>query len=267
LVDVFGKCDAPLRIFWAQDDYQGGAALMHLSPRRVARGEQSRARDADVIVTSSPSVQASWQRAGFRPVLIPFGCDADAYVDVGELPRPDDVDLPSPIALLVGHINDRTDVRLLEAVAQRDVSLLLVGPVDPRFRDELDALCRRPRVQWVGPKPAPELGGYLQVADVGLVPYADSAFNRGSFPLKILEYLAAGLPVVATDLPSVRWFDSESISVAGTVEAFADDVVRWCRTPRDRGAVDARRAFAHGHTWRVRADAWVSLIAAQVSRR
>src|SRR5699024_307712 len=131
-----------------------------------------------------------------NPWLIPFGADTMAYAAVDEVPRPQDVTLAGPIAGFVGHINSRIDLDLLEAIAGRGISLLLVGPRDPAVEPERWArLLGRANVQWAGPKPFKALPAYLGAIDVGLVPYGASAFNEGSFPLKTLEYLAAGRPV------------------------------------------------------------------------
>ena len=72
----------------------------------------------------------------------------------------------------------------------------------------------------VGLKPFEELPSYVRVMDAGL-PYADSAFNRASSPLKVLEYLAAGRPAIATDLPAVRSI-GEVVEAATGGPAFAD---------------------------------------------
>ena len=82
--------------------------------------------------------------------------------------------------------------------------MLFVGPRHFTFEMErIERLLEQPNVQWVGPKPFESLPTYLRAIDVGVTPYTDTAFNRGSFPLKTLEYLAAGRGVVArTSRPS-----------------------------------------------------------------
>jgi len=87
---------------------------------------------------------------------------------------------------------------------------------------------------------------------VGLVPYADSAFNRGSFPLKTLEYLAGGRATIATDLPSVRWLSTDLVTRASS-EQFAGAVEMALSIPTDPAVVDSRRAFARTHDWDQRA--------------
>src|SRR6185312_12552042 len=138
---------------------------------------------------------------------------------------PEDVRLPAPIAAFVGQINERLDIAILEAIAARGRSLLLVGPITRTYSpDRLAVLLSHPNVQWVGPKPFDVMPSYLRVAHVGVTPYTDTAFNRASFPLKTIEYLAAGRPAVSTDLPAARSLGTEHVTLADTPNAFADAV-------------------------------------------
>jgi len=251
---VFGSCAEQVRVYWAQDDFVGGADLLGLNARLLDRRERRVAASADLVVAANPVVADIWRSRGLDPVLVPYGTDVDAYRDIEQAPVPSDAWLPAPVAGFVGRINDRTDLSLLEAIADRGRSLLLVGPKDPAFEPErFDALRQRRNVRWVGPKPFEALPGYFRVLDVGVVPYRDSPFNRGSFPLKTLEYLAAGRAVVATDLPAVRWLATDLVSVATTPPAFADQVDRFLAQPRTPDMLARRQAFAARHSWARRA--------------
>ena len=251
---VFGSCGEPVGVYWAKDDFVSGAALLGLNARLLDTRERQIAASADLLVAASPVVADIWRGRGIEPVLIPFGADVDAYAGTEQAPLPADADLPGPVAGFVGRINHRTDLRLLEAIADRGRSLLLVGPRDAGYEPRrFDALRRRRNVRWVGPKPSAALPGYLRVIDVGVVPYLDSPFNRGSFPLKTLEYLAAGRAVVATDLPAIRWLATDLIRVAAGPESFADQVDRMLALPRTPALQGHRRAFAARHSWARRA--------------
>jgi glycosyltransferase involved in cell wall biosynthesis len=252
---VFGSCGEQVRAYWAQDDFVGGAALLGLNAALLDKRERRVAVSADLLVAANPVVADTWRSRGLDPVLVPFGADVDAYLEIEQAPRPADVSLPGPVAGFVGHINDRIDLRLLEDIADRDRSLLLVGPKDPAFEpDRFDALRRRANVRWVGPKPFGALPGYLRLIDVGVVPYRDSPFNRGSFPLKTLEYLAAGRAVVSTDLPATRWLATGLVSIATGPGAFADQVDRLLAQPRTPDVLARRQAFAARHSWARRAQ-------------
>ncbi len=249
---VFGSCGEQVRIYWAKDDFVGGSALLGLNARMLDRRERRLAASADLLVASNPVVADTWRRRGLEAHLVPFGTSADAYLGIEHVPLPADVNLPGPVAGFVGRINDRTDLGLLEAIADRGRSLLLVGPKDPAFeRERFEALRRRRNVCWVGLKPSEALPNYLRAMDVGIVPYRDSRFNRGSFPLKTLEYLAAR-PVVATDLPAIRWLATDLISIAEPA-SFADQVDRLLGVPRTAAMLARRQAFAAQHSWANRA--------------
>jgi teichuronic acid biosynthesis glycosyltransferase TuaH len=201
------------------------------------------------------------QADGVNAKFLPNGCD---LATMGQTPlHGETYGLPAPVAVYLGLLNDRTDLALLEAVAATGQSLLIVGPRQESFQPQrFAALCARPNVVAVGPVPFATLPEVLAGTAVGLVPYADTPFNRASFPLKALEYLAAGRPVVSTPLPAIRWLDSEHITLAADPTAFAAATVRAGRNPMTPNAAAARRQFAAAHTWERRADTaagWLGL--------
>ena len=150
-------------------------------------------------------------------------------------------------------MSDRIDLAMLEAVAGTGVSLLLVGPRQPSFEiAKLDALIRRPNVRWVGPKHFADVPSYLGAIDVGLTPYQQSAFNRASVPLKTLEYLAAGRPVVASDLPAHRSLMTSHVAIADTAESFAERTRALLASPARRDDIEERRALGARHSWAAR---------------
>ncbi len=60
-----------------------------------------------------------------------------------------------------------------------------------------------PNIHLLGTRPYAQLPAVLRAADAGLIPYARNALTESVFPMKVYEYLAAGLPVVATPLPAL----------------------------------------------------------------
>jgi teichuronic acid biosynthesis glycosyltransferase TuaH len=130
-------------------------------------------------------------------------------------------------------------------------------------------LTARSNVTWVGEQPFSALPGLLAHARVGLVPYADTPFNRASFPLKTLEYLAAGLPVVATGLPATRWLGAgpDLITIADGPTAFADAVARASSVPLIPSRREARRRFARAHSYDRRAIDLLAALDRRISDR
>jgi teichuronic acid biosynthesis glycosyltransferase TuaH len=255
-LDAFGAFADATKVYWWQDD---PAAATEVTSgwgqrARLARADRRLAREADVIVAVNEDIAARWRERGHRAAFVPNGCDLATFATVEHEPGASDVALPAPVAGFVGHLNRRIDVELLERVAARGMSLLLIGPVDPGFRTpQFDRLVARPNVRYLGPRPYASLPSYYRHIDVGLVPYLDNAFNRGSFPLKTLEYLAAGKPVVSTALPAVRWLDTDLIALASDPADFETATRRIGGLAQSPAEIARRRAFAATHSWSDRA--------------
>jgi teichuronic acid biosynthesis glycosyltransferase TuaH len=105
----------------------------------------------------------------------------------------------------------------------------------------------------VGEKPFDAMPSYHRAIEVGLTPYRDTDFNRASFPMKTLEYLAAGRGAVSTDLPAVRWLDTHHIKIASDPRSFADAVEHAMTQHRTPQLVEERKNFARTHSWMSRA--------------
>ncbi|WP_295014261.1 glycosyltransferase [uncultured Microbacterium sp.] len=251
--------DAAARVLYVTDDWVAGAGMMGLSARLIGRTLRRNARRADALAVVSPPLQeglGAWP-AGLSAVL-PNG--APAIPD--RTPR-----APGrlPIAVVMGQLNERTDIRALQAVLDAGIPLRIVGPMvarDASVQDAFRTLFAHPLADWQGAVPSEELEARLADAAVGLTAYLPTAFNRASSPLKTLEYLAHGLPVVSTELPASRWLDTPHVAVAGDTASFVEAVRAFIARSDDPAQERARQTFARAHSWRERADRLNALVAA-----
>jgi glycosyltransferase involved in cell wall biosynthesis len=271
--DLLGTVPGARTVFYATDDLVAGAALMGLPADRLLAGERRNLAGADEVAVVSPGLRDRFAGLGRTAVLIPNGCSPRAYEGVESAPLPEDAWGPdAPVAGFVGNINARIDLSLLEAVADDGHRLLLVGPHDPAFEpDRFRALTARGNVRWVGRKPFAKLPSYLRIITVGLTPYAAGDFNRASFPLKTLEYLAAGRDVVSTPLPATEWLRADpegaaliNVAAPGT---FAGTVRERLARRDDPKIAARRRAFAAHHGWDRRARELAELIGIETATR
>jgi teichuronic acid biosynthesis glycosyltransferase TuaH len=195
---------------------------------------------------------------------VPNGVDYELFAAATGAGRPDDVALAPPVVTFAGNLSKRVDPSLLDAVAERSRSVLLIGPQQTTFDARtIEGLLARPNVQWLPGRPYETLPAYFGASAVGVVPYTDTAFNRASFPLKVLEYLAAGLPVVSTDLPAVRWLGTDLVRVANDPEAFADAVDAAVAEADDPVRRRARQDLARAHDWRERVATLAAVLGLQ----
>ena len=251
-----------LRVLYGTDDYVAGAELMRIDVERVKGEERLQLSNADVAVVISEQLAERWRSLGFeRPItLVPNGVDSEAYRDLHRVEVAPEAKLPAPVAGLVGQLSARIDIGLLESVVDAGCSLLMVGPLDSTWQQErFRKLCSRPNVRWVGAVPFRELPGFFKAIDVGLTPYVDSSFNRASFPLKTLEYLAAGKPVVSTDLPSARWLGTDLVTLAEG-DGYGKAVRLAATTSSSADLIRRRIEFAAKHSWQQRAASFLAAI-------
>ncbi len=129
---------------------------------------------------------------------------------------------------------------LVEAIAHMEgVHLAFLGDPEPGYAEQLRAVVRRrhmeDRVALLASVPLAELLANTAEADVGVTLLQDTCENhRLALPNKLFEYIAAGVPVLASSLPETRRL----------VERHG---VGWCAAPEDPHAVADALELALGH--------------------
>ncbi len=201
-----------VNVFYGTDDYVAGAELMGLSARYQLRQEIRVVGRADVVAAVSPQLAERWAGFGANPVVIPNGCWPIKVRKRAALPELKD--LPQPVVGLIGQLSYRIDLLVLNAIAEAGFSLLIVGPLDPRWQQQrFKELVSRSQVYYTGPVPAEAVPSYLAAIDIGITPYRDTPFNRASFPLKTIEYPESWcLPATALTL-SMSFAESRRAAV------------------------------------------------------
>lgn len=154
-----------------------------------------------------------------------------------------------------GALHTWFDVDLVEAVARRfpDCLLLLIGRDSAGVGEKLAAL---PNVRLTGEVPYSNLPVYLHGFDVGLLPFRVTPLTQATNPVKVYEYLSAGKPVVAVDLPEMQAF-AGLVRTASSTEGFLEQVDAALRNLEADGAgqqEERRGAFAASQTWAHRAQ-------------
>lgn len=175
----------------------------------------------------------------------------------------------------VGTLNDRVDWRFCAAVAARcpDARFTFVGPLHdasprggtrPDWRAERDRTLALPNVRHLAPVAHHEVVRFYWGFSASWIPYdAAHPFNVACCPTKIMDGLAAGRPVLSTDLPECRLYP-EWITVAGDPETAAGEIARLRASTREPAeASRAARQVAHAatQTWGQRAERLLALLA------
>jgi glycosyltransferase involved in cell wall biosynthesis len=183
---------------------------------------------ADRIVAASNALRDALAATGQEVALLTHGVDVAHWRRTDHPAPPWMQKLRRPIAVFWGLIDRRLDARWLGALQDPRLgtggSLVLAGPLQApdRMIAALDG------VVLPGPLAYDALPQLAELADVLIMPYADSPLTRTMQPLKLKEYLATRKPVVTSDLPATRaWADA--CDVVGSAETFARTAARRVR--------------------------------------
>lgn len=174
--------------------------------------------EADVVFTGGRSLHAGVQAS--RPddtYLFPSGVQTEHYLPAIARRRSGD----RPVAGYVGVIDERLDLALIAALAERlpDWEIRIVGPVAKIDPSELP---RRHNISYPGPATYQQLPDVMAGFNVALMPFALNEATRSISPTKTLEYFAAGLPVVSTRVPDVVTDYGNLVHLADDADAFAE---------------------------------------------
>ena len=253
-VGVLGRLGEVVSVYYVLDDFLNFPTY---TATMLAPLERQLLDGVDMVVATAASLTRSKSPRSGLAYHLPQGVNYAHFAEAKAEPS-DLAAIPPPRIGFAGSLSTQCDVALLSRLAHEfsGASLVLVGPVG-LDRARLEPLAR-PNVHILGVKPYDVLPSYVQHFDVGIIPYVLSGWTIAVDPLKLLEYLAAGIPVVTTSIPEVAKY-RDSVAVADDADAFVvavRDALRLDRNQcRRRG-----QAVAREHTWEKRADALLELI-------
>ena len=145
------------------------------------------------------------------------------------------------------------------ALARKDWSFVLVGPVG----SDVSALNDLSNVTLLGARPYTDLPAYLAAMDVALIPFKQDRVTYHADPIKAYEYLAAGVPVVATEMPALRRL-SHVVRLANSPESFEAQIAAALDEGRAMHSTE-RRAEAARHSWISRFESIDALLGESVT--
>lgn len=224
--------------------------------------ERELACAADLIVCSSEALMNRLRRnyPSRDVLLVRNGYDPEMglHLNVNEA---QDGTAPSPsthVRPQIGYVGawaPWVDKALVRELAKRlDVEVTIIGPA---FGRKLGSAAgdEDGRIRYLGLKRHEDLAGWIRRFNVCLIPFRQVPIALSANPIKAYEYMAAGKPVVSTDLPECRLMHPH-VDVAANRQAFIREVARRLEEPGDEAA---RRQYALNNTWGHRAadiDSW-----------
>lgn len=245
------KLNTRNKVYYSVDRIRESVYISKHGPRL----EKEIASQADFCLATSRALQADLHSFTQKPVfLLPNAANVSLFQQVLEQDFPKPIalqDIHAPIVLYVGAIGIRIDFELMDQVSRehQDVHFVCIGPKGSGYDKRLE---ERENVRFTGPIAQEKLPAYFQHAAVGIIPFKVNKLTAAIYPLKIHEYLAAGLPVVSTpfsvDIESFK----DKIFLSSSPEEFGNLIKKTIKqTPV---SLNKRRvSFVEASSWESRA--------------
>ncbi len=170
------------------------------------------------IVAISHGLKQFYERKGFGKIFV-----AHDAVDLAEfsmiVPRKN----PEKTVMYIGALYGWKGVdTLLEASKDIQAKCVIVGSADQEIK------AKYPHVEFLGPRPYTELSARQQQADVLVIPNSGKSDISKYYtsPLKVFAHMTSGVPIVASDLPSLR----EVLNENNAFFAEADNPISFSKT-------------------------------------
>ena len=221
--DYVGRYGESLAVYYCVDEF---SLFSELDTDRTVEAERRLLAKVDCVFAVNEALQNAKRKHNPETHLSPHGVDRELFaqaLDPATTVPADLARLRAPVLGFYGSIADWVDLELIAGIARRrpDWTIALIGPVS-RDTDALDPL---PNVHLLGRRPHRMLPAYCRSFGVGLIPYLIDERSPYVNPVKLREYLSAGLPVVSTPVDEVLSQGSlcaVAVDVDGFVEAIEE---------------------------------------------
>ncbi len=244
---VAGALGEDTLVYYCVDEFN---AYTHIA-RQLAELEAGLLRRADAVFVSSEKLRRSKSPENQRTFLVRHGVDFEHFrtaLDEVTVVPAEIASLPRPIIGYFGLMaEDWIDIPLMESVAKHFAtgSMVLLGKVTT----DISRLTALPNVHVLGRKPFASLPAYCKGFDVGINPFPINEVTLNANPLKVREYLAAGLPVVSSRIPEVEVLGQ--CTIGDDAAGFIAGIEEVLREP---GSRQARSESMRGESWEGRVE-------------
>jgi glycosyltransferase involved in cell wall biosynthesis len=199
LGDIIGRLNEQISIYYRMDDF---SEFPGVRKGWLHKAEASLMTKVDLVVATADRLAGADPRPR-KVKLLPHGVDYEHFSSCpGRAPGLERLlRLPAPRVGFFGLLNAWVDLEMVRvaARARRDWSFVIIGPTQLPS----GAHPSEPNMHYFGPVAYEHLPAYAHHFDVGMIPFKVNDLTLSVNPLKLMEYFAAGLPVVSTPIPEV----------------------------------------------------------------
>ena len=210
--------------------------------KRRYKDDDFACRNCDIIFTMTQTLADS--RKSYNKKTIVVGNGATFHNGLMESPN----HINKSIAF-IGNFRDWIDKHLLEGLisSMSDCIFFFVGFVDANMQGFLDGLLNKySNTVYKGKVSKDRIGSVYKMFDVVIVPYLQNDFTKVTRPIKIVEAVMSGTPVVT--IPMGGYTQSDFIRFATNTETFEEEIRYLFEHPIDKSSVQYQ-AFCNNNSW------------------
>lgn len=273
--DYYGLFSEKIRVADWYDKFASYTGV-ELLPSQILSDKEREANiinNSDIIFAVSQELADEFHFIRKSVYTVPHGVDYKSFQNIGNINKSIQKQLEQikhPILGFIGIMYYKVDFELLNYVAKQrpEWSILLLGKrwlKNEKDKELFDELISKENVHYLGERPKDELPGYVSQMDICLMPFKKIDFVKYMAPLKLLEYLSAGKPIIAVDR-GVEYEFSDFIKVADTKESFIEAIAEALEE-RQNGELlsQARKEIARHNSWERRVNQMVEIIESHLS--
>ena len=261
LLDYIDELPHDLLIYDCVDNYLGfpenaSRYSTTVLKKDLPAQEEALTKKADLVFATAPGLVDRLIKLNPKTHFTPNVGDYEKFKDAKTLATlPDDIkQVKKPIVGFTGALDEhKFDLELFKKLATElpDVSFVLIGSLVRKGKTatkESLGLGGFPNVYLLGTRPYDSIPSYYGAFDAFIIPYQLNDLTVGGcFPVKFHDALAAGLPVVVTDMPVYTLF-KEVCYISKSHQEFVDNVKRaFAEDSQEK--IKARQEVAKQNNW------------------
>lgn len=246
--NIIGHMGERLSIYYRVDDF---AEFPGVRKDTILKLEDELIRKVDMVIATAEDLTKINADAN-KAFYLPHGVDFEHFSQRYEGDSGTQVmrKIPQPRIGFFGLLSSWLDFDLLRKLAEKNASwsFVFIGSSQLPQSELPDA----ENIHYIGPVPYDKLPEYAQSFDVALIPFKINKLTLPVNPLKLMEYLAMGLPVISTPLPEVTKY-RDYVAIASDQEGFAK-AIQKALSENDPSLRAKRQLVAKGQSWQAKAD-------------
>jgi glycosyltransferase involved in cell wall biosynthesis len=250
MVELAGKMGEKALIYYCVDEW---SKFSFMDSEAMRSMEIRLLQKAAIVFVTADHLYRDKVQFNRNTFLVEHGVDHEHFSRAHNeyLDTPMDIRIiKKPILGFFGLIHEWIDLDLIEHVAKvkPEWSIVLIG----KSSVDVSRFQRYANVHFLGQKSYATLPAYCKVFDVGLIPFVINELTLNVNPIKLREYLSAGLPVVSTALPEVEKY-SAIVSIAHSGTEFVALIQKAFLNDSPENKIKRSSCMA-GETWQNKID-------------